>query len=165
MQAAQLPFAHSHHTPSFPTPFAQGYPPTNSGLPLQPTPRMPQPGQYKPAAPKPTITHPLSYLDIRREPQFVTGSGGRSTYIVYCVHPNTLNNRLFDADGIDDDAGVPDGKRRVKSPGSRPAFGETGEHLRLTLLEAMAKRHTNEQAEGVQLVAVLSCDSISNAIN
>jgi hypothetical protein len=29
----------------------------------------------------------------------------------------------------------------------------------------MAKRHTNEQAEGVQVVAVLSHDSISNAIN
>jgi hypothetical protein len=89
---------------------------------------MPQPGQYKPA-PKSNITHSLSYLDIWREPQFVNGGGGRSTYIVYCVHPNILNNRLFDADGIDDDAGVPDGERRVKSPGNRPAYGGTGEHL------------------------------------
>jgi hypothetical protein len=29
----------------------------------------------------------------------------------------------------------------------------------------MAKHHTDEQAEGVQVVAVLSYDSISNAIN
>ena len=89
----------TQQTPPFPIPLVQKYPPTNSsGPPLQSTsPRavtMPLPGQYK-IVPEPTITHPLSYSEIRQEPRSVTEGGGRRTYIVYCVHPNTLNNRLL----------------------------------------------------------------------